>query len=281
MEETIFRLRCRDAHLNVELTELAERTYRERRDTIDRLAPILFEKNRFALYARLDFPCRLALAIAVSAYTKHAYDCRGIDRAVFEDTMGDLAIWCGNGQQEFAQAGLPNFAWIVNHLQLRLFRLGRLQFQPFRFYFPLYVSRKAKKSCPYRRKDDALFVHIPQGEKLDYDACTRSFEYAKEFFQRYFPDKKYKVFITDSWLLGSCNASLAGHESNIVRFADRFTVLGERNDKIETAQRIFGYDLPERLENYPEDTRLRRNAKAYLLAGNRLKCGFGYLPIES
>lgn len=71
---------------------------------------------------------RLAVVLAMLPETHEKYRQLGIEDTVFADTMSDIGIWCAN----CGGGGLHNVHWIKNHLDARLFRLGRLQFQLYR-----------------------------------------------------------------------------------------------------------------------------------------------------
>lgn len=278
MEQETFDTMCIAADLTAEQKDAAWHAYSRAPERFDRLARRTLKSSK--RYPRLNPRNYLALAVCAAALTRQEYRKRGIPDVIFYDTMGDIRVWCDNYAQKHGKVGLDNFGWIVNHLRLKLFRLGRLQFQFIKFYYPLFAQKSATDASPYKRGQNALFVHIPQGSPLTEDACDKSFGYARRFFRKRFSEYRPQAFITESWLLGSCNRQLLGEESNIVKFAGRFTIMGERKDVRQTAERIFGYDLPDRVEDYPEDTRLRAAAKRRLLQGDAFYCGFGYIPFD-
>lgn len=63
------------------------------------------------------------------------------------------------------------------HLQLKLFRLGRLQFQPMPFPFEIQDA-----ACP-KKGQIVLNVHIPEGEKLFSEQMKFSYLKAIDFFK--------------------------------------------------------------------------------------------------
>lgn len=85
-----------------------------------------------------------ALLVAVTVpWTAARYEERGIPRSVLIDTMSDLSVWMNHALQESGEWGLHNIDWLLHHVTLRLFRLGRLQFCLETFDYPAVFLRHA------------------------------------------------------------------------------------------------------------------------------------------
>ena len=100
-----------------------------------------------------------------------------------------------------AVAACINVHWIKNHLDARLFRLGRLQFQLYR----LPPVAAYPRTAPLTVGAPVVYIHIPQGAPLESEACRLSIARARAFFDRVFPDYAYTCFFSESWLLFSGN----------------------------------------------------------------------------
>ena len=87
-------------------------------------------------------------------------------------------------------------------------------------------------------------VHIPQGEKLTKEACDLSFEFAKDFFSKYFPSHKYKCFTCHSWLLDDTLRKYLSSESAILSFGDRFDRV-HYDESYALVRYIFPWDTTE------------------------------------
>lgn len=72
------------------------------------------------------------------------------------------------------------------------------------------------------RSDAILGVHIPAIGPMKYDACLASFREAKQFFATYFPQRIFRAFTCESWLLDPQLAKYLPPESNIVQFQSLF-----------------------------------------------------------
>ncbi|WP_169082377.1 acyltransferase domain-containing protein [Paenibacillus sp. PL91] len=204
----------------------------------------------------------LFVRFAVDAHEE--YQIRGISDEIYYDTFSDIQIWCLKCLRDFGEYGIEEYNWLQEHVQLRLFRLGRLQFQPFAFDRDIEVEgRKIVKN------QIVFNVHIPSGEPLIAQGAQKSFELARAFFRGISP-----VFICHSWLLYPGLSEILDADSNILQFQNHFYIYEVEEDSREAEQRIFNRICADPSE-YEEQTRLQRSAKAFLAAGRKLGSGYG------
>ncbi len=223
----------------------------------------------FNILAKENDLMRLAVCLSYAdKYTKRQYDKLGISNGIFIATMKDISVWCENNENH----GLKNYAWIQNHLKCELFRIGRLQYQFFVCNNPKYNY----EYLPFDKGENTVFIHIPQGEKLDYSKCIDSIKQAKEFFEKHFADFDYKFFICESWLLYEDNWAFMKPSCNILQFQSLFDIVMSTRDDKQAIERIFGKrHLIKKF--YPENTSLQSSAKHFMLDGNRLGIGLGII----
>lgn len=95
---------------------------------------------------------------------------------VFYHTIDDIGRWASEYWSYSGKIGLAESAWLTNHLTLRLFQLGRLQFcmEPADFSAPAFGLEPG---------EPLVSVHICRGGSLDPAACDTSFARARAFFQ--------------------------------------------------------------------------------------------------
>ena len=204
--------------------------------------------------------------LAADAYEE--YRVRGIPDGVYFDTFSDIRIWSEVCRRDYGEYGIEEYGWLQEHVRLRLFRLGRLQFQPYAFESDLKVN-----GLLIEKNQVVLNVHIPEGEPLTPEEAERSFRLARTFFRGIPP-----IFTCRSWLLYPGLAEILNPESNILRFQRLFTIYEVDEKAKEAEQRIFIRTASDPSE-YAEQTSLQRAAKAYLLAGGKLGRGCGvYVP---
>lgn len=206
------------------------------------------DEGRLFLYYYVRFACE--------AYEE--YQRRGLAEQLYLDTFSDYRIWCENCYMETGEYGLRECEWLWRHPYLKLFRLGRLQYE-------LYPAREDIITEGYTVKKGQMLlnIHIPQGEPLNYEACEDSIGRAREMFP------EYHYFVCESWLLYPGLKELMKPDSNIIRFQDRFHIF-EVNTEIRDAERRIFRTVRENPADYPEDTTLQKRAKDCLLEGRHL-----------
>ena len=178
----------------------------------------------------------------------------GIPEEIYLDTMSDAFIWAELYRRLEGKVGLRETGWLLLHIRLELFRLGRLQFQlddtPEEF-------RKEVKS------DRVIQVHIPDIGPLDRDECISSFRKAREFYQGNLP------FICDSWLLDPELGRVLPENSNILEFQRLFTIFYVDKSNPQCHQRVFEF-------SDKKDTSLQRNILREEALGTVFGVGYGY-----
>ena len=204
----------------------------------------------------------LFIRFAVDLYEE--YKLRGIDDSVYYDTFSDIQIWCMECQRQFGEYGIEEYGWLKEHVRLQLFRLGRLQFQPYPMKCDVIVDGKK-----ISKNQIVLNVHIPAGEPLDNNKVEESFALARRFFRGVAP-----VFICHTWMLEPKLAHILKPESNIMQFQSHFYIYQLDPESRQAEERIF-QTVSSNYSEYPETTGLQRSAKHYLLAGHRLGSAYG------
>ena len=101
---------------------------------------------------------KLCIVFACLPATLKKYEEKNIPEDIFYSTMSDISIWINDHKQRTGEDGLFEFHWLVHHLGLNLFRLGRLQFQFSRFCAGRCCIN-GKKITPGAK---ILNVHIPR-----------------------------------------------------------------------------------------------------------------------
>lgn len=191
----------------------------------------------------------------------------GIPDEVFYHTFSDIGRWEKDCFERTGTHGLEEYEWLSLHLRLELFGLGRLQFQPVSCPWDLPEAYTVKKG------ESVLNVHIPSGSSLTPSACQASYQQASRFFTA-----QPAIFICHSWLLCPDLKNLLPSGSNILQFQNEYTILGIDKESRQAEERIFGC-LKSSPSEYPENSVLQKNAKAWLSSGNLLPAGYGVLQM--
>ena len=195
------------------------------------------------------------------------YAALGIPETVFRDNLKDVTIWAQDYWEKHHVPGFAEWEWVSNSFFLKVFRIGRLQFEP---------SRLDADAPGYPAGTTVLEVHIPACEPLDERAVAEAMAAAPGFFRRHF-GLEFPIFRCHSWLLCPKLKEILPASSRIIRFQDLFTVYGEDNER-QAEERVFGAPLEDpRL--YPEGTSLQRAMKCALLEGKTFGMGMGIRKI--
>ena len=193
------------------------------------------------------------------------YKEKGIAEEIFWNTFLDISLWCENAKKEFGILGLTEYAWFFRHIDMTLFRLGRMQFEKMETEYPI-----VSEEFIIKEGTEVINLHIPQGEPLTWEECARSIERAKEFWG------EDKLYVCHSWLLFPGLDEILSEKSNIKEFRKLFKVLQVDYKEREAEWRIFGKVL-KNVTDYPETTSLQRKAKKILLQGGSFGNGWGIL----
>lgn len=249
-----------DAVRQLEKLEITEGEYEKLRELFLRDVNLFYE----AVKKREDF--RLVFLYCFSKMACEVYDryCeQGISRRVYRDTFYDLTLWCENCYKAYGEYGIAQYDWFCRHLDMSLFRLGRLEFERIPSLWDIQTDE-----ISVHKGDPVISVHIPQGEKLELDACLDSFLQAEQFW------KEKQVYLCHSWLLYPGLKEIMKPESNILQFQTLFHIVAVDFEWREAEERIFG-ELETDPRSYAENTSLQRAARKYLLSGEKLGSGLG------
>lgn len=237
------------------------------------------KERKFLQFEDKLFTLSLVIAIAIKAHDD--YIKRGIDDNIYYDTMKDITIWANEYHKNTQKFGLENVGWIFLHLTLSIFKIGRLQFQPTIVpYVPLIFYCKHKKiKIPFKKQ--CINIHIPRGEKLDYNECIKSIRMSKDFFKQFYPEINLDNYMIISWLVDPRLTRIVNKESNIYKFQSLFNVVRILPTKKDTNYYVFGTKKIKDIKNLPENTSLQRKIKSYYLKGHSLGIGLGFLDFEN
>lgn len=261
---------ARKINLSENLISKLELFLEEKAKEVERLA-VRCETDSFSCLKGKGKMMNLAVILFLAVRVKEKYSEKGISDEIYYDTMGDIKIWCEKNGDE----GLEKYGWLKNHVSFELFRIGRLQFQ---FYRCNNKTLKYKK-LPFSYGEKLIYVHIPEGEKLEKERCIDSLRMADVFFADFFPEYSYSHYFCESWLLFERNRDFMSPCSNILSFMSLFDIRYSMNIDAQTIERVFG---KRRIivNRYPEKTELQRRLKSYIKSGHRPGIGVGVISRE-
>jgi len=256
---------------NEEFVTLVERFYIDTDlplSTIDERLAAIIEPTELHLYTgKFVFYSCLAKELPIH------YEKAGISEDIMWDTLEDLRYKL---YECLDVKGVPGFfacGWFMGIFKLRLFKLGRLEFN-------LTTYSKADirlGEYTVNQGETVIDIHIPSsGEPFDkaarYDAYSRAY--------RFFRDVRHadvKAFVCNSWLLYPDHYQMLKPTSNIVSFMDDFKIYASHNyeNKRDSLWRFFGHHAEKPFEELPRTNSLWKAYAERLCTGGDVGSGSG------
>jgi hypothetical protein len=217
--------------------------------------------------------------LAVLPQVREYHRSRGIPEDVSRLSLADLGRHMAVYRRHFGCGGLDAPFWMMLHFRGTIYDLGRLQFERTRLGDRL-GGAISSAGLPYGPGDLALSVHIPQfWGPMTPEACDASFERAKTFFARHFPEEQYGIAVCHSWLLDDQLAEYLPETSNIVRFQRRFQLAYRLDVDDQSIIRFVTGRINPKLEELPRRTVLERAIVDHLQAGRHWHGGAGWVKL--
>ena len=231
---------------------------------------ILTRANAISAYSAIHpYTVKLLTFICMTKHLKRIYIEKGLDMQIYKDSVLDLKWKLEECKAVKGICGTFVEAWFGRFLNLKLFALGRLQFE-ISFMKMDYEKNGIKLE---KGKSKVINVHIPRtGTPLDKESCDRSYALAREFFKDEVGD--VCAFVCLSWLLFPRNKDILPTGTNTRRFMSEFEIIDWGFNEGQDLWRLFDtHELnPERL---PVNGSFRRCYVEYLKNGGRVGWGYG------
>lgn len=193
-----------------------------------------------------------------------------IPQEIIDDTLADIVTWTNTWSSINGSLFLKELSWLFRHLNGKLYRLGRLQFEMSQAHVDVPEFGVIKG-------ENVIDVHIPEGGKLSPTECDISLDNARKFFDKYFPEYKYKVFTCHSWLLDKTLTKYLPQSSNILHFSNRFKKVEEDNS-YDVLKYVFNWNItPETLPNAIAPSTFAEKIKIAFLQGEQFHTTLGLI----
>lgn len=114
--------------------------------------------------------------------------------------------------------------------------------------------------------DDFLSFHIPEGADISLDTVIPQFEKGRRIAQERYPEHTGFDIFGSSWIFDPTLNEIVKPESKIAQLMTLFTLYPVKSDGSSVFSFVFDRK-PERLEDLPEDSSLRRGLKKMYLEG--------------
>lgn len=201
---------------------------------------------------------------------KNKYDALNISEEIFYSTIADIKRWLAIWTEIKGGLYLGEISWLRNHLGMKLFRLGSLQFCIDKAHCDLPEVNTVKG-------DNVLSVHITANADISYKECQKSVELAREFFKTYFPQFDYKCFTCHSWLLDETLKNFLNENSNILQFQKMYKIV-ESEKSNEIIRYLFKWNTTEEnLRSAVAVSSFAEKVKRHILSGEHFCETTGYI----
>lgn len=220
----------------------------------------------------------LLLLLIASERAKPLYDARGVSDEVFFDTFSDLKAKALECYEVRGVWGTFVEGWYQHFFRCHIIKFGRLEYHN-------VVSEEEDTyvfgDVKIAKGDSLLWIHIPSsGEPFDEKARLESYKMAYDFYSKERGEGKL-VCGCLSWLLYPEYKDVFGKGSNTYDFTEEFDIVRSVDtDSFIDTWRVFGRDHKKPASEYPEDTRMRRGFKEYILSGAKTGYSYGYLIFD-
>ena len=116
--------------------------------------------------------------------------------------------------------------------------------------------------------EKAISVHIPTGGKMTDEVCERDIARCRSVIGNAYGE--FKAFYCDSWLLDPQIKTILGRETNLTKFADRYTVFPTKSDGSGVFEYVYLLSSPTSPEKLPEKTSFGVAIKHHLMNGGHI-----------
>ncbi|MDO4334003.1 MAG: acyltransferase domain-containing protein [Eubacteriales bacterium] len=213
------------------------------------------------------YTAQLLFFLCLTRHLKQLYEARNLDLKIWHDSCMDLRWKLMECHNMYGIWGSFVAWWFAGFFELKLFVLGRLEFEL--IDFPESYEKAGRTKPEGMTK--AINVHIPSCGKLEMADCHDSYRRAAAFFADAFPGRQ-AAFYCWSWMLFAPHKAFLNPDSGIVRFMDEYDIYRTGCDNGDL-WRIFNAEYHGDAEKLSENTSLQRGYKSWLKAGN--SAGFG------
>ena len=134
----------------------------------------------------------------------------------------------------------------------------------------------------FRQGDPAIGVHIPAIGPMSHAACGEAFRQARLFFQKHFPERPWRAFTCNSWILDPQFEGRLPETANVLRFLKEWLLFPVPEATAEQHyERIFGWQFkelsPQDIATAPQATSIQRILVEHIKAGGRWRMGGGVI----
>ena len=207
----------------------------------------------------------MTVFLAAALHTRELYMKAGIADAVYLETMGFFKRAVREYKEINGVYGFDRTIWWWRHLSLTIFRIGILEFEMRIAEYPSQFGFYGETNIP------VLWVHIPSDAVMTREALDNSYKSAHAFFNRHYPDFKYRCLCSVPWLLSPMLKGILPPSSKILEFQSDYAITRMYVDDRSYFIHVFKKkEIPADISVLPEDTSLQRAIKKLLMENDTI-----------
>ncbi len=201
----------------------------------------------------------LTFMLLCAAESIEEYRKKGISDEIFIDTMRFCTRFTKEHHQIYGHYAFTWGWWLPRQISLHEFRIGTLEYE--------MIMKDGEKK---------INIHIPSDADIDKENLGKSYQSARAFFSKYFPEYSDASMVCESWMLAPKLQEILPEASNIIGFQKAFEIVRIDEESNGCLRWVYGRDdIP--FSELSEKTSLQRNIKKLLLQGERIGEAFGIL----
>lgn len=215
---------------------------------------------------QLDAHERVLETVAQLLPLKAAYEEKGIPLPHLYKSIFDLSYRIERYKKTYGTYGLSerDIRWLTPIFRLEIFDIGSLRFQMSHFSFEeiersgheyMKLSDEWERDIP--EGTPIITLHIMKDAPITPDKVAASFKEAVPFFDHYFPEHAYDLFVCRTWLIYKPIQALLPETSNITAFANLFTIIAQNKNTKQALERIYGTSDLEAIEKMDKHSSLQ------------------------
>lgn len=204
---------------------------------------------------------------------KDFYENKGIALFYFYKSIYDLSFRLERYHTTHGVYGLTetDIRWLSPLYKGEFFDLGSLRYQITHFsnaeieretyqYMPL--PEKWKQRFP--EGTPIIMIHILKDTDFKPEKIDESLQIARDFFQKYFQEHHYEIFLCRTWLIYGPTRDILSPDSNIASFSKRFEIIAENQNTKQALDRIYGTNDLAEIEKMAKKSSLEKTAYQHL-----------------
>jgi len=225
---------------------------------------------------KVDFSF-MTVFLAAALRRHEIYVEQDIDLNIYYDTMSCFRTVLERDRALYGEYSFRNTSfWYYRQFTGQIYKLGTLEFEM------LYLHKELADICKMSEGDLVLSVHIPFKSNMTRENLDGSYNMAKAFYAKHYPEFKDAPFYCGTWLLAPSLKTFLPPDSKILEFQSDFNIVDINPEAKDCMFWVFGQQgRDSEYTQLPENTSLQKAIKNHLLNGGNIGSAIGLIYWEA